>query len=189
MKMPLRSRKKIAGLIVAGAAMLLLAFFGNKQTPNGPVVRPTSGYRVTSVIDGDTIEVDDAGKIEKVRLLGIDTPELHDPRKPVQCFAAEASKKSQQLMDNQVVQLESDPSQGDRDKYGRLLRYVYLPDGRQINQLLVEEGYAHEYTYQSQPYKYQQQYKTAQTEARESSRGFWAADTCGGDTKQSVTPQ
>lgn len=187
--MSIRPHKKIAGLIMVGAAMLLLGFFGNKQVSTSPVISSTGGYRVTKVIDGDTIEVDDAGRIEKVRLLGIDTPELHDPRKPVQCFAAEASKKAQDLMNSQIVRLEADPSQGERDKYGRLLRYVYLPDGRQVNLLLVEEGYAHEYTYQSQHYKYQQQYKTAQIAAREAGRGFWASDTCDGDTKQSVEPQ
>lgn len=132
-------------------------------------------FSVTRVVDGDTIDVIIEGKTERLRLIGIDTPETVDPRKPVQCFGKEASKKAKQLLSNKTVKLESDPTQGERDKYGRLLRYVVLPDGQSFNKLMISEGYAYEYTY-STPYKYQTEYKQAQKDARIAKRGLW--DSC-----------
>ena len=82
-------------------------------------------FDVESVVDGDTIKVSMNGKVETLRLIGIDTPETKDPRKPVQCFGAEASRKATELLAGQKVRLEADASQGERDKYGRLLRYVW----------------------------------------------------------------
>ena len=82
-------------------------------------------YKVTKVRDGDTIEVDYNGKTEAVRLVGIDTPETVDPRKPVQCFGVEASNKLKLLLSDTSVSLEVDETQSDRDKYGRLLRFVF----------------------------------------------------------------
>lgn len=134
-------------------------------------------YRVASVIDGDTIQVIIDNKKETLRLIGIDTPETVDPRKPVQCFGKEASAKAKSLLSGKSVRLESDPTQGERDKYQRLLRYVFLEDGTNFNKLMISEGYAHEYTY-SMPYKYQSEFKQAQKEAEENKRGLWADDAC-----------
>lgn len=134
--------------------------------------------QVTKVVDGDTVKVMIDGKIETIRLLGIDTPEVVDPRKPVQCFGKKASEKTKELLTGKSVLLESDPTQGDRDRYGRLLRYVYLEDGTLINDVLVRQGFAHEYTYQSKPYKYQQQFIDAEREAREQKKGLWADGAC-----------
>lgn len=134
-------------------------------------------YRVASVIDGDTIQVIIDNKKETLRLIGIDTPETVDPRKPVQCFGKEASAKAKSLLSGKSVRLESDPTQGERDKYQRLLRYVFLEDGTNFNKLMISEGYAHEYTY-NMPYKYQSEFKQAQKEAEENKRGLWADDAC-----------
>lgn len=134
-------------------------------------------YRVSSVIDGDTIQVVIDGEKETLRLIGIDTPETVDPRKPVQCFGKEASAKAKALLSGKSVRLESDPTQGERDKYQRLLRYVFLEDGANFNKLMINEGYAHEYTYNI-PYKYQSEFKQAQKEAEENKRGLWADDAC-----------
>jgi endonuclease YncB( thermonuclease family) len=82
-------------------------------------------FLVTEIIDGDTIRVNVRGKSESVRLLAIDTPETKDPRKPVQCFGNEAIKKMQSFVSGKYVRLVDDRSQGNRDKYSRLLRYVY----------------------------------------------------------------
>lgn len=163
--------------------MILAAFYSTNQ-PVTTTVTKAGEFKVSKVVDGDTIEVEDGNKVEKVRLLGVDTPELHDPRKPVQCFAAEASAAAHKLLDHQIVRLEADITQGERDKYDRLLRYVYLSDGRLVNNILIEEGYAHEYTYQGQPYKFQSQFKQAQADAKEAGRGFWSDSSCGGNTKQ-----
>ncbi len=135
-------------------------------------------YHVVRVIDGDTIVVQIGDRDEKVRFIGIDTPETVDPRKPVQCFGKEASLKTKALLSIGQVRLVSDTSQGNRDKYGRLLRYLFLPDGTFVNKVLIEQGFAHEYTYRL-PYQYQTEFKQAQNSAREKKLGLWADGVCG----------
>ncbi len=139
-------------------------------------------YEVVKVVDGDTLSLNMGGKTEVLRLIGMDTPETVDPRKPVQCFAQEASAKAKETLTGKKVRIEADPSQGERDKYNRLLRYIFLEDGTFYNKLMIEEGFAHEYTYNT-PYKYQSEFKEAETKAREDKRGFWG-DVCDGDTEQ-----
>jgi micrococcal nuclease len=134
-------------------------------------------FKVTRVVDGDTIDVDIAGKIERVRLIGMDSPEVADPRKTVQCFGKEASARATQVLSGQSVRLEADPSQVDRDIYNRLLRYVFLADGTNIDLQMIKEGYAHEYTYKV-PYKYQAEFKAAEKEASAAKRGLWADNAC-----------
>lgn len=134
-------------------------------------------FEVVRVIDGDTIVVSQNDIEFKVRLIGIDTPETVDPRKIVQCFGKEASDKTKQILINQNVRLEADPSQQNKDKYGRLLRFVFLPDGTNVNKMLIEEGYAHEYTYDI-PYKYQQEFIEAQRDARNAEKGLWNSAVC-----------
>ena len=73
---------------------------------------------------------------------------------------------------------EPDPTQGDRDKYGRLLRFVFLLNGINFNKLMISQGFAHEYTYKSNPYKYQGEFVAAEKEAREGKKGLWADDAC-----------
>lgn len=145
-----------------------------------PTERETIGYRVVKVVDGDTLDVDIDGKTERLRLIGIDTPETVDPRKSVQCFGVQASNKAKELLTGQYVQLESDESQGERDKYKRLLRYVILPDGTNFNKYMISEGYAHEYTY-DEAYKYQADFKQAEIDARNANKGLWSPDTCSGN--------
>lgn len=135
-------------------------------------------FKVTRVIDGDTIEVEGG---ERVRYIGIDTPETVDPRKPVQCFGVEASNKNKELVEGKMVRLEKDIT--DRDKYNRLLRYVYVGDTF-INLELVKQGFAYSYSYPPD-IKYQEQFLKAQQEAREAKRGLWNA--CPVDTNSSVT--
>ena len=134
-------------------------------------------YCVTRVVDGDTIDLYMDGKSIRVRLLGINTPETVDPRRPVECFGEEASKKAKEILMGKYVSVEADPSQGEYDKYGRMLLYVYLPDGTFFNKMMIEVGYAHEYTYRY-PYKYQQDFKVAERDARLHERGLWAAGAC-----------
>lgn len=139
---------------------------------------PASATTVTRVIDGDTIEVRLAqGTKEKVRLIGIDTPETVDPRRPVQCFGKEASAHLKELLAGREVQLEREPQNDDRDKYGRLLRYVFISDGF-INQKMISDGYAYAYT--KFPFSFKGQFMDAQREARIAQRGLWSPLTCGG---------
>lgn len=138
--------------------------------------------KVIRVVDGDTIEIEGG---EKVRYIGIDTPETVDPRKTVQCFGVEASKKNKELVEGKMVRLEKDVT--DRDKYNRLLRYIYVGDTF-INLELVRQGFAYSYSYPPD-IKYQDQFVKAQQEAREAKRGLWGA--CSEDTRvnPSATPQ
>ncbi len=140
---------------------------------------PTSTqYKVVSVVDGDTVKVSINGTTETIRIIGLNTPETVDPRKGVECFGKEASNKAKDLLSGKNVTLEVDPSQGERDKYGRLLRYVFLVDGTDFGKSMITNGYAYEYTYNT-PYKYQSAYKTAQLQAQANKMGLWANNTCG----------
>lgn len=150
-----------------------------------PVITNKTLYTVSRVIDGDTIEVTIDGKVEQLRLIGMDTPETLDPRKPVQCFGKEASAKAKELLLNKKVELISDPSGSTRDKYSRLLFYVVREDGLFYNKWMIENGYAHEYTYDS-AYKYQSEFRTAQKTAEKNKVGFWSPDSCNGDTTSAV---
>lgn len=134
-------------------------------------------YKVHSVVDGDTIKIYINNNLESIRLIGLDTPETVDPRKAVQCFGVEASNKAKEMLSGQNVVLEKDETQGERDKYGRLLLYVYLEDGTLFNKWMIENGYGHEYTYNI-PYKYQADFQAAEKYARENKLGLWADDAC-----------
>ncbi len=136
-------------------------------------------YPVVRVVDGDTIKIQMGDKVETLRLIGIDTPESVDPRKTVQCFGIEASNKAKELLFGRTIRIEADESQDVRDKYGRLLAYVYRDDGLFYNQYMIEEGYAYEYTYDV-PYLYQTAFKEAEQQARGAQKGLWNPEACDG---------
>lgn len=135
--------------------------------------------RVTRVVDGDTFDVRVDGETHRVRLIGINTPESVDPRRPVQCFGLEASKRAKELLNGKTVFLEEDPSQDSVDQFGRWLRFVWFSDGRLYNLQMIAEGYAYEYTYDV-AYKYQSQFRDAQRTAERADRGLWSPKTCNG---------
>ncbi|MEK7170283.1 MAG: thermonuclease family protein [Patescibacteria group bacterium] len=156
-----------------------------KTTTPEPLLRKggEEEVKVVRVVDGDTIEVEINGKVEPVRYIGIDTPETVDPRKPVQCFGVEAAKKNKELMEGEMVRLEGDTT--DRDKYNRLLRYVWLGDTL-INEALVAQGFAKSYSYPPD-IKYQDRFVSAEKKARENKLGLWTA--CASATQTvSATP-
>ena len=157
----------------------------NQQPP--PKAETTEYYQVVKVVDGDTVDLNIDGKTERIRLIGIDTPETVDPRKPVECFGTEASNKAKELLSGKRVALEKDQSQGDRDVYGRLLGYIVFENGGNFNKLMIEQGYAHEYTYNT-PYKYQAEFKASQKLAQANQSGLWSPDTCNGLTKSDTQP-
>ena len=119
------------------ALVLLLVACGR-----GPAAAPTDTGVVVAVIDGDTIDVDLAGRTERVRLLGIDTPESVDPDRPVECHGPEASALTRSLLpDGTQVRLERDEEA--RDRYGRLLAYVFrVDDGVFVNEAILAAGEA-----------------------------------------------
>jgi micrococcal nuclease len=126
--------------------------------------------RVLRVVDGDTIHVLLDGRDVTVRYIGIDTPETVAPGRPVEAFGREASARNKELVDGKVVTLEKDVSETDR--FGRLLRYVYV-DGQMVNATLVREGYATSSTFPPDV-KHQELFKQLEREAREAKRGLWA---------------
>lgn len=137
----------------------------------------TALFDVVDTADGDTIIISKNCEPVTVRLIGIDTPETVDPRKPVQCFGIEASEYTKNNLKGEKVQIETDDMQDTYDKYGRLLGYVILEDGTNFNKKLVEEGYAYEYTYKT-PYRYQKEFREAQTNAKANGKGLWAVGVC-----------
>ena len=143
---------------------------------NESLVQKTS-FPVLRIIDGDTIVVEINRIPEKVRLIGVNTPETVDPRKKVECFGKEASRFTSSMLMGISVTLESDASQGERDRYGRLLRYIFLPDGTLFNKTIIAEGYGYEYTYQV-PYRYMNEFKDAQYSAQKLQKGLWADGVC-----------
>ncbi len=125
---------------------------------------------VVSVTDGDTIKVRIGGTTEKVRVIGIDTPELSGG----ECYAQQAASKMQSLVQSKQVRLTRDATQDDRDRYGRLLRHVALADGRQVAKILIAGGFGEEYTY-DEPYAGRAAYRAAEEAARQAGRGIWSS--------------
>lgn len=164
---------------------LVSSFFSVTKNPTRNVlsVQETSApqtpdvYSVVKVVDGDTIDILVNGKKERMRIIGINSPETVDPRRPVECFGKEASDYAKKLLLSKTVKLKSDPTQADKDKYGRLLRYIYLPDGTDFGLVMIQEGYAYEYTYDV-PYQHQAEYKKAQIEAENGRKGLWSDTSC-----------
>lgn len=145
---------------------------------------------VTRVVDGDTIIVNFKGQEERVRLIGVDTPESVHPdvakNLPEGKVASEFTKSR---LEGKVVDLEFDVQE--RDHYGRLLAYVWL-DGKMFNKTLLEEGYARVATYPPNV-KYVDDFTKIQEEARKNNKGFWTNDTFNGepiegDTSDSSSP-
>lgn len=152
----------LTNLFESKKTSLIEIFSVNQKTNSGL-------YLVTRVIDGDTIEVEINGEKKRVRYIGIDTPETVHPSKPVKCFGKEASDRNKELVTGKMVRLEKDVSE--TDKYGRLLRYVYINNDF-INLRLVAEGYANVVTYPPD-LKYSEQFLQAEREARKSDLGLW----------------
>ena len=124
------------------------------------------------VVDGDTIIVRGVGR---VRLIGVDTPETVHPRRPVECFGKEASAFAQRLLHAQRVRLEYDQERTDR--YGRTLAYVYLSSGTLANAEIIRQGYGHAYT--RFPFRYLDEFRQYEREARQGGRGLWGAKCAG----------
>jgi len=125
---------------------------------------------VTLVVDGDTIKVRIGVTVYKVRYIGIDTPELNDERIEFRLLAQEAARYNRQLIEGKIVRLEKDISE--TDKYGRLLRYVYVDDIF-VNAELVRQGLAWAKAYEPD-IRYQPDLEEAEAEARQAGRGIWA---------------
>lgn len=155
-------------VILVGSFIFPQPLSTNRQAP---IVREV--VKVTRVVDGDTIKVLIQDKEDNVRLIGIDSPEILDERRTTQCFGKQASDKAKEILTGKTIILESDPTQKNRDEYGRLLRYVFLND-LNFNKFMLSEGYAREYTFRDNSYQYQSEFVQAEKRAKENKIGLWA---------------
>lgn len=146
-------------LVVAAAAA------GAAGCGGGSKCGPTRAL-VPQITDGDTIELDDG---EKVRYLGVDTPETYGQ---VDCYGPEAKAFNRDLVEGKEVELEYDVEC--RDMYGRLLAYVYV-DGQMVNRVLLERGYARVLIIPPNGEKYQQEFEDLEIVARNAGVGLWGA--------------
>jgi endonuclease YncB( thermonuclease family) len=181
------TKKRMMAFLVSFALGILAIVIGGPllQAPSSVLLQDSSSrtldfdqskmYTVVNVVDGDTIKIQNSSEIETVRLIGVDTPETVHPSKPVECYGKEASSFVENLLKDTQVYIELDSSQGERDRYGRLLAYIFLPDKVLVNQLIISEGYGFEYTYNT-PYKYQQDFKHAEQRATNLQKGLWGED-------------
>ncbi|MFP3091343.1 thermonuclease family protein [Treponema sp. TIM-1] len=126
-------------------------------------------------VDGDTVRVriqnapDQVGPVETIRLIGVDTPETVHPSKPVERFGKEASNFTREGLLGKSVYLAFDWDL--RDRYGRLLAYIYTGDGRCFNAFLIREGYGFAYT--RFPFQFMEEFRTLERQARDEKRGLW----------------
>jgi micrococcal nuclease len=178
-------QRRLLPVLIAALAAVVFALAldprggGNGSTAGGGT---RTRARVTRVVDGDTIAVstDGTGRNERsVRLLGIDTPETHRPGTPIECGGPEASANMERLAPPGTrVTLEPDPSQDRVDRYGRLLAYVRLPDGRLAEEAQIAAGWATVYVFAGHPVSRDAVFRRAQAAARAARSGVWGR--CGG---------
>lgn len=188
------SRRKLAGWVLATIGLILAVFSWLYWPQNSlkisnslPTVSQSFYFqdlswlkkyplvKVDKINDGDTFEVILDGKMERIRLLGINTPEIEGPYRHQECFGPEASQRGKRLLTNRKVYLIKDPSVPNRGKYGRLLRYAVREDGLFYNAEMVWEGYAFEYSPRGQHFNYEDFFKKLQSQARQAKRGLWKA--------------
>lgn len=131
---------------------------------------PGAAHAVVGITDGDTIRVRVGGTTERVRLIGLDAPELRGS----ECWAQKASSKMQSLVQSRSVHLVRDPNQADRDRYGRLLRHVWTTDGQLVAEVLIRGGFARELTYDGE-YEHQSTFRAAEKAAKAKRLGIWSA--------------
>lgn len=173
------SRRRRSSAITALLALISLCIYFGQQygwftSATKEVVTSQPGqYQVVAFSDGDTIKVDMSGKTETIRFIGVDTPETHDPRKKVQCYgpAASAFTKNTITAAGSHVRLAADSESSNRDRYNRLLRYVYLPDGTLFNEKLIADGYGFYYPYF--PFTKSAEFAAAQKQAQAATKGLW----------------
>lgn len=158
------SKQKLIMLIIV-LALLTLNYFGIGQDQ--------TLHQVLAVADGDTILVDMYGETETIRFIGVDTPETHHPSKPVQCFGPEASDYTTNKIVGEYVRLEADPLSDNRDRYDRLLRFVYTKDGELLNQSLVSDGFG--FAVEAFDHTKMKAFLNSQELAKSQQRGLWGA--------------
>jgi len=172
-----RIRRWHVWLSIIIALLSCLIFYAQRQGWLGSAAQALQAnqpglYAISHFVDGDTIKVDMNGHEETIRFVGVDTPETHKPKTPVQCYGPEAAAYTRRRIGNQRVQLVSDSLSTDRDRYSRLLRYVYLPDGTNLDEELIRLGYGFYYPYF--PFTKSGNFLNAEQQAMSTHSGLWA---------------
>jgi micrococcal nuclease len=169
-------KRKIRFYLILGLLTVLVIYLGKSGALGWAGIQLQNYqpglYSITHFVDGDTIVVDMNGHDEIIRFIGVDTPETHKPNTPVQCFGTDASDYTKYRLNGKRIQLVSDPLSTDRDRYGRLLRYIYLTDGTNFDLELIAKGYAFYYPYF--PFTKSDAFGVAERRAINSSIGLWA---------------
>lgn len=159
-------------LVLALTCVLLIACEPEEST--GSEASQGERAEVVRVVDGDTVIVELDGQEERLRYIGIDAPESVQPEQPVECFGPEAADANAELVDGETVFLVQDVT--DRDRFGRLLRYVYVDgdaeDGTLVNLELVREGFAESISYEPDVSR-QDDLDQAERDARDEGLGMW----------------
>lgn len=154
------------------------------SSPTGPVPGAPADvqgpFQVSEVVDGDTYRITGPQGISTVHLIGIEAPDTKAHNQPAHCFGREATQAAEQLVGSQAVWMHNEPTHDAQDRHGRQLVYLWLADGTLVNEKLIRDGFAIEYTGR-EPYQQQDDFRAAQDEARQDSRGLWAASTCNGN--------
>lgn len=172
-------------MFVAAAAVVTL----EPGCSRGPTVPAKTNASVLRVVDGDTVDVrtDDRGRL-RIRVIGIDTPEAKKPHYTVGCGGMEASHYAEALLTGQRVAVVTDPSQDARDRYGRTLAEIFLPDGRNYAVETTRAGHAHSYVYGHRPSMWAAQIADAERQAQKARVGIWGPP-CFGHTESVPTRQ
>ncbi|MFC0189252.1 thermonuclease family protein [Fictibacillus aquaticus] len=172
---------KILSKLAAAIIICLLAACGTflDEQPNTTEQKTEIGsgkripVKLVKVIDGDTVKIKINNHEETVRFLLVDTPESVHPTRPVQPFGIEASQFTKKLMSNGKTEIELDVSE--RDKYGRLLAYVYV-NGSSVQEALLREGLARVAYVYAPNTKYADEYRIIQSEAQQNEKGIWSLE-------------
>lgn len=163
------NRHMILHAVVSAAVLAGCASAASAATPDAGLQ-----VTVTKVVDGDTITATDGrGNVLKVRVLGVDSPETKDPRKPVGCWGPEASAFAKTTLLGQKVTLVEDATQDSIDRYHRALRYIRLADGRDYSVEAARAGMARSYVYGHKPVAEHTAIEAAEAEAKAAGRGLW----------------
>lgn len=168
--------KKLLYILIVLVVSAIVSGFIDVDSTEKTVDTPAQPgfYRVVGVGDGDTITVNMDGRDEKIRFIGVDTPETIKPNSPVECYGKEASDYLKNLLTNKTVKLEADPINQNRDRYQRLLRYVYTQNNQLVNKQIIAQGYG--FAYLSFPFTKSEEFRLTQIKARQNGVGVWGSD-------------
>ncbi len=174
MRLTKSRRGKLVILVFILFVLVIVATQSGWLRKGGPLAASQPGfYNVAYFIDGDTIVIDMNGHQETVRFIGVDTPETHKPNTPVQCYGPQAAAYTKKLIGAQRVRLQADPLDTNRDRYGRLLRYIYLSDGSLVDEILIQKGYG--FAYLGFPLERADQFALDQKIAKSAKLGLWGS--------------